>query len=293
MAIILLWMPQRMPGKWLSVIWLLPLIMVRPSPPEKGTFSATFLDVGQGLSVVVQTTSHALLFDTGARFSDRFNAVDSVVLPFLRAQGITRIDTLVLSHADNDHAGGANRLYRKFPIGQTLASFQPNDLHLPWYECEAGQTWVWDDVVFKILHPSPDWQGAENERSCVLAVGDKTNRLLLTGDIGRKAEQWLLALNPPELAAKILQVPHHGSRTSSTAGFIDAVQPDYAVFTVGYRNRFGFPKPDIVMRYHHRGITTLRTDRTGAIRYRPDHKPGATPLSLYRELHRHIWQSVE
>lgn len=292
-AIGLLMMPKRFPGKWLAAIWLLPMFVVRPGQPEQGSFHATFLDVGQGLSVVVQTASHTLLFDTGARFSARFNSVESVVLPFLRAQGIEKIDTLILSHSDNDHAGGQALLRRKIPVNQVLASFEPSQPQAHWNECTAGHSWVWDGVEFSILHPSAGWQGEENERSCVLAVGDDSNRLLLTGDIGRKAERWLLKLDSAKLAARVLQVPHHGSRTSSTAGFIEAVNPDYAVFPVGYRNRFGFPKPDIVDRYHRHGVLTLRTDHAGAISYQTGRGPEAATISRYRELHRRIWQSVE
>ncbi len=281
---LLLLLPRGMPGRWLSLMGLLPLFLYLPNRPAHGQFFFTLLDVGQGLSAVIQTEHHTLVFDTGPRHSERFDTGSSVVAPYLLSQGITSIDSLIVSHGDNDHRGGVEGLLETLPAKQILTS---ENTTLPQAQlCQAGQHWRWDGVDFTILQPSAGQQGSKNNRSCVLKVTSTELRLLLPGDIEQVAEQQLLGSYGAELDADILVVPHHGSRTSSTGAFIDVVSPAYALFPVGYRNRYGFPKDDVVQRYQDREITLLRTDRHGALIF--DSK---NPPIRWRQHSSHLWHN--
>lgn len=281
----LLLLPRGIPGRWLSLMALLPLFFYLPNRPDHGRLFFTLLDVGQGLSAVIQTQQHTLVFDTGPRYSERFNTGSSVVAPYLLSQGITSIDTLIVSHGDNDHQGGVDGLIGTIPAKQILSS---DTTTLPQAQlCQAGQHWRWDGVDFAILQPHADQQGSKNNRSCVLKVTSNDLRLLLPGDIEQEAEQQLVASYEAELDADILVVPHHGSRTSSTAAFIDAVSPAYALFPVGYRNRYGFPKDDVVQRYQEREISLLRTDRHGALIFDSE-----IPPVRWREYSSHLWRNT-
>lgn len=281
---VLLLLPRGLPGRWLALIGLLPLFFYTPNRPEHGQFIFTLLDVGQGLSAVVQTQHHTLVFDTGPRYSERFDTGSSVVAPYLLSQNIPMIDTLIISHGDNDHRGGTDGLTQTVPTKQIFSS----DI-LPYPDaqrCQAGQHWQWDGVDFTILQPFSEQSGSKNNRSCVLKVSSPDIQLLLPGDIEQEAEQQLVNVYGSELQANILVVPHHGSRTSSTTAFIDAASPDYALFPVGYRNRYGFPKDDIVQRYRGREIITLQTDWHGAVIF-----DSANPPIRWRERSSHLWRS--
>jgi competence protein ComEC len=153
--------------------------------------------------------------------------------------------------------------------------------------CLAGQQWQWDGVQFAVLQPFADQQGTKNNRSCVLKISSNKLRLLLPGDIEEAAEQELVSSYGSELNADILVVPHHGSRTSSTIAFINAVSPAYALFPVGYRNRYGFPKEDIVQRYQDREITTFRTDLHGALIF-----DSLNPPIRWREYSSNLWRNT-
>lgn len=278
--------PRGLPGRWLALIWMLPLFLIKTPAPEYGGFRVSFLDVGQGLSVVVQTQGHTLLYDTGARFSPRFSAVEAAVMPFLRQQGINRIDTLVLSHADSDHSGGAGLLRESIAVEKTLASFAAS---MSQQLCRAGQHWEWEGVYFHILHPPTLLPEVENDRSCVLSIENDHGRVLLTGDISRRVEGELISEFGQSLASTVIQVPHHGSLTSSSETFIDNVKPGYAVFNVGYRNRFGFPKPAVEDRYRKVGATVLRTDKEGAVIFEFAADQAEPSLRTGRSKP-HIWQ---
>jgi competence protein ComEC len=280
-------LPKGLPGRWLAIFWLLPALLIKTPVPEYGGFRVSFLDVGQGLSVVVQTQKHSLVYDTGAQFSPSFGAVESVILPFLRQQGIKRIDTLILSHSDSDHAGGAVQLLDSIPIEKTLTSFA---LTSPHQLCRAGQRWEWEGVSFHILHPTVPVSEEDNDQSCVLSIESRQGRVLLTGDISWRSEQALITRSKTQLASTILQVPHHGSLTSSSEAFIRSVMPKYAVFNVGYRNRFGFPKPKVEQRYQQVGATLLRTDREGVVifDFSPEH---ADPSLTIGRSKQYFWQN--
>ncbi len=279
---------RGVPAKTLGALWLAPLAMVRPEAPPAGGFDLAVLDVGQGLSVVVSTHAHALLYDAGPRYGDDADAGGRIIAPYLRAAGIRRVDAMVISHQDSDHSGGARTLLQTVPI-EWIASSLPYESvivalrsgdgadPLGHLRCEAGQQWTWDGVRFTVLQPTPlHYRAAKpkpNDLSCVVRVDSAYGSVLLTGDLEARGEAELVDKGAP-LAADVLVVPHHGSRTSSSVEFIGAVAPDVAVFTPGYRNRFGHPRPDIVERYALFGSALYRTDYDGAVTMR--FAPGAS-----------------
>jgi len=287
----LLWLfaPHGWPLRPAGVLLLLPLLSWRAEPPAPGTARFTLLDVGQGLAAVVQTQHHVLLYDTGPRYPSGFDTGDAVVVPFLREAGIRRIDTLVVSHAGNDHAGGARSVLQAIPAERVLSSIPPDDGRFAHEPCVRGQGWHWDGVEFRILHPADTTlSGEKNDHSCVLWVRAGEQVLLLTADIEAPAEEALLRSGQP-LQAELLVAPHHGSKTSSTLGFVEAVAPQAVLFAVGYRNRYGFPHAEVVERYRRIGSAMYHTDRSGALRFSLG---GAQlrPLAFRRERQR-IWHS--
>ncbi len=301
--------PAAVPGRWLGLVWLVPLFVVRPEAPAAGTFTMSVLDVGQGLAVVLRTHSRALLYDTGPRYSDDADAGGRIVAPYLRGAGIRKLDGLIVSHQDSDHSGGALTLLRTVPV-DWLASSLPVDhpilardesgkageaSTIPALRCLAGQSWSWDGVQFTILHPDSRAYGQAarktNDLSCTLRVDSLYGSALVTGDIEARSEQELLRRDARALSADVLVVPHHGSRTSSTSAFIAAVAPEVAVFTPGYRNRFGHPRPDVVARYAEFGAALYRTDHDGALTF--TFAPGESRAPrLEREHHRRYWRDM-
>ncbi|BAU48453.1 competence protein ComEC [Sulfurifustis variabilis] len=281
---ILLLAPRGWPARAVGVVWLLPLFLVRPPAPAAGEMWFTLLDVGQGLAAVVRTHAHSLVFDTGARFSSRFDAGSAVVVPYLQQAGIRSIDVLVVSHGDNDHAGGAPAVLAAFPVSRTLSGSP----EVPGTPCRAGQAWRWDGVDFAVLGPPEPLAGRHNDGSCVLRVSSANGTVLLSGDIERRAEEWLLEAGVP-LAADVLVAPHHGSRTSSTPGFLEKVRPRHVLFPVGYRNRYRHPHPDVVARYEAMGARLYDTPSGGALELRFDRK-GITATG-YRERERRYWHA--
>jgi competence protein ComEC len=288
-------LPRGVPARWLGLPLLLPMFTVLPSVPAPGALWLTVLDVGQGLAVFVQTERHALLYDAGPAYSPEADSGSRVILPFLRASGIAQLDTMVVSHEDNDHAGGAASVLSGLPVAALYSSLPETDaawLAAPGYRlpCAAGQGWEWDGVRFELLHPAAGSYAVDriksNDRSCVLKISGAHGTVLLTGDIEARSEQELLA-RAGGLRAEVLVVPHQGSRTSSTEDFIAAVQPRWAVFPVGYRNRFGHPQEGVVERYRAIGAQMLRTDNAGAVLVRIDSE--GTGVQGYRGLRKRYW----
>jgi competence protein ComEC len=270
--------PRGTPGRVLGVLAMAPLCVVLPAPPAPGTLRMTVLDVGQGTAIVVRTARHALLYDTGPSWNGSADAGGRIVAPWLRAAGIRRLDAMLVSHRDTDHSGGAMSVLAAVPVGLLLTSLafdhpvvaehEQRGLHL---RCRAGQRWSWDGVDFELIFPEPphydDPYRKPNDVSCVLRIEAPGGRVLVAGDIEATSEVDLVVARRTQLPAGVLVVPHHGSRTSSTQSFVEAVAPRHAVFTVGYRNRFGHPRPDVVARYERVGATLHRTDRTGALTF--------------------------
>ncbi len=254
---------------------LLPVLLWQAPRPAPGEFSLLAADIGQGNAVLVQTARHALLYDAGPRFSRESDAGHRVLVPLLRALDL-RLDTVVLSHRDNDHVGGAVAVLGMHPSAGLLSSVE--DDHAlqalrPVQRCVAGQSWNWDGVEFTILHPLPASYLAParpNALSCVLRIAglsggpDKPARVaLLVGDIERPQEARLVADAAP-VRADVLLAPHHGSKTSSSAEFLDAVAPRMVLVQSGYRNRFGHPAEAPMARYRERNIAVLDSPHCGA-----------------------------
>jgi len=274
-----------LPLPWRARALTLPLLVVLILPPRDvpatGAFDVLAMDVGQGTSVLVRTQAHVLVFDAGPQYSRDSDAGQRVLLPLLRARGEARLDRLVLSHRDLDHVGGAAAVMKAMPVSDVLSSLEAAHPLLAQAthttRCAAGQSWSWDGVRFDVLRPDAlDYERAlkSNAMSCVLRVssaadgaGQAARSVLLTGDIEREQEAGLVAASPEALRSDVLIVPHHGSRTSSTAAFLDAVKPRVAVFQAGYRNRFGHPAPDVMARYVERGIEVHVSPDCGAWRW--------------------------
>ncbi len=263
-GVVLLLAPRGMPARWLSLIMFLPLVFTPANKPKAGSLNMTLLDVGQGLSVVVQTENHWLVYDTGAKFSAESDMGRSVVLPFLRRQGADKIDRLLISHGDNDHIGGALSLMQGMPTEQVLTSVPQQLSDYSPLMCEAGQSWIWDNVTFTLLSPQHPFV-SDNDNSCVLKIESEQGAVLLTSDIETAAESWLVETYGNNLKAKVLISPHHGSKTSSTFEFLQAVQPVYVLIPAGYRNQFGHPHQEVLDRYEQIKAQRLNTADSGAI----------------------------
>ena len=292
-------LPRGFPARGLGLIGFLPLFLVLPPRLEEGTLKLTVLDVGQGLAVVAQTRNHALLYDAGPAFGPGADSGNRIIVPYLRAAGVQRLDAMIVSHDNADHSGGAVSVFQALPVAALFTSLPDMD-PLPLeaeqaFRCFAGQNWEWDGVRFEMLHPSrasydQDWI-RDNDRSCVLRIVTRNGAVLLPGDIQRKAEEGLFLAQRDALQADVLVAPHHGSRTSSTPDFVRAVAPQSVIFPVGYRNRFGHPHEEAAGRYRNLGSRIYRTDRDGALLVTLE-TGGAIRIEPYRAVHRRYWQTT-
>lgn len=287
----LLWvlLPPGFPGRYLAWLALAAAIAYRPAPPPRGCVDVHTLDVGQGLAVVLRTARRTLLFDAGPAYRGGGSAARAI-LPFLRAYGIRRLDRLIVSHADGDHAGGVAEVTRALPVADVLAG-EPRAGAPTERACRAGQAWRWDDVTFRILHPDRGrLQG--NDASCVLEAASAEVRVLLTGDIGAGVERRLVGSGTLAPVA-LIQVPHHGSATSSSPTFVAALSAQTAVVSAGFANRWGFPKPAVAARWQSAGATLMTTARSGAIHHRLCAQTGAVLLEEYRPATRRYWHDPD
>ncbi len=256
--------PRGVPARWMGLIFLAPMVIIRPTAPEYGAANLTVLDVGQGLALALRTQRHTMLYDLGPRFSDDFDTGSAVVLPYLRSLGIGRVDKLLLSNGDMDHAGGLSGVLGQIEI-DSIMSGEPLRLDVAAGLCHAGEAWSWDGVDFRVLHPSADGSWRGNNASCVLQIEVAGRSLLIPGDIDKSVEQRLIEQDPDRLRSDLVIVPHHGSRSSSSSGFIRAVSPGYALVSSGFRNRYGFPAAEVVKRWRSAGAKLLNTAELGAI----------------------------
>jgi len=263
-GILLLLAPSGIPARWLSLVMFLPLVFTDTIKPDPGSINMTLLDVGQGLSAVVQTANHWLVYDTGAKFSAESDMGQSALLPFLRLQGAGKIDKLIISHGDNDHIGGAVSLIRGIPTVQVLTSVPQQLSNYSPVMCAAGQSWTWDKVRFTLLSPQQAFV-SENDNSCVLKIQSEQGAVLLTGDIEALAESWLVETYGNSLKANVLIAPHHGSKTSSSPKLLQAIQPEYVLIPAGYHNQFGHPHLDVLQRYQQIKAKWLTSADSGAI----------------------------
>ncbi|MDR1850467.1 MAG: DNA internalization-related competence protein ComEC/Rec2 [Zoogloeaceae bacterium] len=293
-GVALLLLPRGFPGKAVGWLLLCPLIFQVPasSLPE-GAVRLTVFDVGQGQSALLETSHHRLLYDVGPvygmgeKVEEASNAGERIVLPYLAARGIRRLDAVVVSHKDSDHAGGLDSLRAKIPMAMIFSS-------LPELAggsiCRQGELWQWDGVRFEFLHPGQEQavRGRNND-SCVLKVSAPGGRLLFPGDIEKREEKRLLASQQEALAAEVLLLPHHGSKSSSSWPFVAAVSPQWALVSAGYRNRFSHPHPEIVERYETLDARLLRTDRDGALTLTVHPTAGIT-AEAYRAQEKRYWR---
>ncbi|MCP4325857.1 MAG: DNA internalization-related competence protein ComEC/Rec2, partial [Alteromonadales bacterium] len=223
------------------------------------------LDVGQGLSVLIRGQDRALLYDTGAKYPSGFNMVDSEIAPYLTSLGIKKLDHLIISHSDNDHAGGADSLVKHLTIYTRWAG-EPLKSIYRYKQCQAGDFWQFGELNVAVLSPKQIGKN-NNNNSCVLHISDGDVSLLLTGDIDKKQERKLLDIYGEKLHSTVLIVPHHGSRSSSSEAFIKTVNPKWAVFSAGFMNHWKFPAQEVVERYEKKGIITVNSGLSGFIRF--------------------------
>jgi competence protein ComEC len=290
-------LPRGWPARGLGPLLWLPLLLNAPHFPERG-FRVTAFDIGQGNALLLETAQHRLLYDTGPSYTPESDSGSRVIVPYLKSRGITSLDAMVVSHSDADHSGGALSVMDEIDIGWLSTSLDAGheivDAARQHRRCLAGQQWEWDGVQFEMLHPAPSIYDAgmwkPNARSCTLKVSAGGVSMLLAGDIEASQEAMLVDAMPERLAATVLLAPHHGSGTSSTPDFLDAVAPKVAVFQVGYRNRYHHPKPLVEARYVERGIRRLRSDADGAVQLDFDGVPGGgVGVESYRDVHRRYW----
>ncbi len=279
LGVAILLLPRGFPARWLGLIFIAPIFFSDQNAPDQGEFDLTLLDVGQGLSSVIQTQNHVLVYDTGAKFSDNFDAGKAVVIPYLKSIKAKKLDKVIVSHGDNDHIGGFQSIYKAITIDEILTSV-PNKLEGKNVQlCHSEQKWEWDGVEFTILHPhksislTKSKRLKSNNRSCVLRVDNGYQSILIPGDIEAVIETRLLKNNITEnnfgvLDVDILIAPHHGSKTSSTKAFILATSPEYVLFSTGYRNRYKHPHEDVMKTYLEQQVNIINTAMTGAIRFR-------------------------
>ena len=287
-----------------GVLFILPIFLWQVPKPQFGHFDLWFADVGQGNAVLLRTANHALLYDAGPMYTETSDAGQRVLVPLLNRLGV-KLDRVMLSHRDADHTGGAPAVLRAHPDADLLSSVEvghPLANIRPLHACIAGQKWEWDGVLFEMLHPLlSDYSksASANGLSCVLrADASQMNHskmthdrnlgsALLVGDIEAPQELALLqglALQP----VGVLLVPHHGSQTSSTKGFIEALMPQWAVVQAGYRNRYGHPAPRVVERYESLGVPLSISSECGAA-YWQSHKP--QQLRCEREVRPRYWHT--
>ena len=257
--------PRGVPRRGLAWLLFLPLIFPRLEQPMQGELWLDWLDVGQGQAVLLRTANHQMLYDAGpVNFGGRDAGAD-VVLPVLRSLGVGRLDVLMLSNSDRDHAGGLRAIERGVALdgvwsgGEQVQGAQA---------CRQGLYWAWDGVDFRVLHPGEGFvSDKDNDWSCVLKIEAPGGRVLLTGDIERRGELALLA-SGEDMRAEVMQVPHHGSKTSSDPRLIAAVSPQWAVVSAGYRNPFNHPRPEVVARYLAYGAQVVDTPSCGRVQLR-------------------------
>jgi competence protein ComEC len=278
--------PRGIPARALGALLFLPLLTpIRPTLPP-GTFDLYVLDVGQGLAMIVRTASHTLVYDTGPRYPSGFDLGEAAVVPALHALGVDRLDRLIVSHGDSDHAGGATAVITAFPTD--TESGEPDRLKIPASQCLAGEQWTWDGIAFRIVSPSLPLDAHGNDRCCVLDIRSGDSELVLDGDITSAIEEKIAASLAPIVPHVVLQAPHHGSKTSSSDAFLDSLQPALTIFSAGYLNHFHHPNPDIVARYATKHLPTLNTAETGFIHIRFD--PSGPHLVEQGRIDRHPYR---
>jgi competence protein ComEC len=268
-GVTLLLMPKGLFPKPVACLLFLPLLSPTQSNElAKGEFKLVLLDVGQGLSAVIHTADNVLIFDAGAKYSEKSDLASTVILPYLNGEGIKKLERLIISHGDNDHAGGAKTLLKNIPVNSLMTSVPELFRgHKP-VSCKEGISWRLDGVNFEFLAPDRNDLFEGNNASCVLKISSVNGSVLLPGDIEKNTERSLVQYKREKLKADVLIAPHHGSKTSSTIEFLEAINPRYVLYPVGYKNRFGFPNKMIIDRYKKERIRGFDTATDGALTVR-------------------------
>jgi len=280
--------PRGLPARWIGLALLAPALAFRPPAPARGEFWLRVLDTGQGLACIVRTRSHVLVYDTGPRWGEGRDAGGTIVVPELRRLGRSRIDALVVSHGDNDHAGGVAGIVRDVPVEFALAGQGARvDGALA---CTRGLRWHWDGVQVRVLHPSPGAGMHGNSASCVLRVSGAHGSALLPGDIEADGEHVLLEAPGALPRTAVVVAPHHGSRTSSTPEFVERVSPRIVVYSAAWRGRYRHPDPAVRARYRAIGTREFNTATSGAVEIRT----GARGIEVLeqRKRARHYWSAA-
>ncbi len=303
-AILLLLLPSAVVGRALVIPLCMPILLpiadaafslmgnVAKTETETNLLRFHTVDVGQGLAVILETAQHVLVYDTGANLGPDFNIGSAVLVPVLHSLGIAAIDKVVISHGDNDHAGGLSGLESSMTIRQLISNDADLKSDLKVSLCAASDSWEWDGVEFRFLQTRLDY-ASENNNSCVLQVIFGEIRLLLPGDIEREAEIDLVLRYGKQLASTVLIAPHHGSASSSGYGLLKHARPAYVVFSAGYRNSFNHPNEEVLARYLDFGSVALFTANTGMISFEFSSQADAVGKSsvpkLYREENSRYW----
>ncbi len=296
LAVFLLLSPRGFPGRLLAYLLVcIPWLFHQNSIPQ-GHFSVTVLDVGQGLAVVLETKNHTMVYDAGPSYGDNFDLGAAVVVPFLVHGGHRNIDRLVISHANQDHSGGAKSIIKGLSVGELLYGEPLAHLNVKQGRlCREGMIWRWDGVVFHVLngasHHRAKINSADggNNASCVIRVTAENGSVLLTGDIEKAVERRLTEEYGKALQSDVLIAPHHGSATSSTPEFIQQVSPRHVVYSAGYRNRFRHPHARVLARYSDLGIMQFNTAYAGAVQFSHSENGETLLVRRFRDSRVNFW----
>ena len=278
--------------RYIALFCFLPIIFV---PQQTPFLRLSFLDVGQGTAIVIETENHKMIYDTGKKYSEQFDSGSDIVAPYLSSLGYQTVDTIMISHGDNDHAGGLKGLLELVSVNRLLVG---ETKKTKGEQCSAGQAWQWDGITFEVLWPTQDYIEAmrvkpvyykSNNISCVLLIKAGTRSVLLAGDIDRSIEKRIIRRLEKEQGIDIVLAPHHGSKTSSGMEWVNILQPQYVVFTAGYKNAYGHPHYSVIERYRAIGAQTLNTAKEGAIRLSLASYQQAWQLERWRYDHKRYW----
>ena len=286
---LLLLLPGYASSRWLAMLLLSPLLLPAEEDSPDNILELHVLDVGQGLAVVLRTATHTLVYDTGPRFSSGFDTGTAIVVPMLHQLGVKRVNLLVVSHGDNDHAGGAAGLLARMPVDEVVAGEQSIGVVGPVEPCSGGNSWTWDRVEFRFLHPADGSSYQGNNSSCVLLVSTGSFQVLLPGDIEAGVERQLLRQPWWDDQLEVLISAHHGSNTSSSLSFLANLRPQLVIHSAGYRNQFGHPTARVQQRIERVGGRQLTTASSGMVSVvLGNHETGAE-VQRYRQIARRYW----
>jgi competence protein ComEC len=281
-------LPAGLPGRWLAPVLMLPALLGwRPDIDAiaPGGYRLSVLDVGQGLAIVVRTRGHTLVYDAGPAYRTGFDAGQAFVVPYLRHIGRTRIDRMIISHGDIDHVGGAQAIEAALDVGERIGAGGSR-------ACRAGESWRWDGVRFSFVYPRAGDLGANtasNAHSCVLRIDGPGGAALLPGDIEADTESALVARDRAALDSDILVVAHHGSASSSSAEFLGAASPRFALISAGWHNRWGFPDAAVVRRLEDSGARIENTATAGALAVHVPPGSQAIRIEAWRQRRPRVW----